>query len=123
MLAAVGCAPPATRVGAPCTMPASFAPFDEPRPPAPAPAPADGLLDTAVAWYQAHGRSRERPGIGCPFAPSCSAYARAALHDHGPVLGLVLIFDRLFVREHVLAGDYYPPVCIAHTLRLDDRVP
>lgn len=118
-----GCAPPAVRVGAPCAAPTAFAPFDEPAKTAPAEPPPDGALDAIVAWYQAHGRSRDLPGVGCPFAPTCSVYARTALRDYGPLLGLVMIVDRLIVREHALAGAYYPAICVAHTVRLDDRVP
>jgi len=82
----------------------------------------DGILDGLVAWYQAHARARTLPGTGCPFAPTCSAYARTALRRYGP-LGVILIFDRLFVREHAVAGAYYPTICVAHTTRLADGVP
>lgn len=82
----------------------------------------DGLLDALVAWYQHHGRARTLPGTGCPFAPTCSAYARTALHRYGP-LAVILIIDRLIVREHVVAGAYYPATCVAHTTRLVDDVP
>jgi putative component of membrane protein insertase Oxa1/YidC/SpoIIIJ protein YidD len=32
----------------------------------------------------------------CYMLPSCSAYAKQALAEYGPVLGLLLIIDRLF---------------------------
>jgi len=116
---------PVARVGAPCVGPRPFAPFDErsaapvdaPREPAP-----DGALDAIVAWYQDHGRARTPPGVGCPFAPTCSVYARDALRRYGP-LGVILIVDRLFVREHAVAGAYYPTICVARTTRLVDGVP
>jgi len=82
----------------------------------------DGVIDAIVAWYQHHGRARSLPGIGCPFAPTCSTYARTALHRYGP-LAVILIVDRLIVREHAVAGAYYPAVCVEHTTRLDDGVP
>lgn len=122
------------RVGSHCAGEPSFAPFDDRRPAtsdasAPAAAsgasdaaPPDGLLDAFVAWYQQHGRARTLPGTGCPFAPTCSAYARAALRRYGP-LAVILIVDRLFVREHAVAGAYYPTICVAHTTRLVDGVP
>jgi putative component of membrane protein insertase Oxa1/YidC/SpoIIIJ protein YidD len=121
-LACAACQPPAVRVGAPCASPPVFAPFDAAPPVPHATAAPDGVLDALVAWYQRHGRSREVPGAGCPFAPTCSVYAREALHRYGP-LALILIVDRLLVREHGAAGEYYPAVCVAHTLRLDDDVP
>ena len=110
-------------------MPPTFAPFDQ-RPATPvahadapdADAPPDGLFDAVIASYQRAGRAEVASGGGCPFAPSCSVYARRALHDHGP-LALILILDRLVIREHVAAGAYYPAICVAHTTRLRDDVP
>jgi putative component of membrane protein insertase Oxa1/YidC/SpoIIIJ protein YidD len=123
-VAALACRP-GVRVGAPCASAPAFAPFDDHRPApherAEADAPA-GVLDAIVAGYQHHGRARSLPGVGCPFAPTCSAYARAALHRYGP-LAVILIVDRLIVREHVVAGAYYPAICVAHTTRLVDDVP
>lgn len=84
--------------------------------------PSDGVLDALVAWYQRHARAPGLPGAGCPFAPSCSVYARKALRRYGP-LGLVLVIDRLIVREHPLAPAYYPTTCVRNTTRLDDDVP
>lgn len=110
-------------------MPPAFAPFDDklvsrakPSDPPDADAPAEGAFDALIAWYQRHARAAELPGMGCPFAPSCSRYARGAIHRHGP-LALFLIVDRLLVREHAAAGAYYAPVCVAHATRLDDDVP
>ena len=120
-LAALACRP-APRVGAPCAVPPAFAPFDEHRAAPREPVVADGILDAAIAWYQDHGRARALPGVGCPFAPTCSAYARAALHRYGP-LGVILIVDRLIVREHPVAAAYYPTICVEHTTRLVDGVP
>jgi putative component of membrane protein insertase Oxa1/YidC/SpoIIIJ protein YidD len=120
-LGAAGChAPP--RVGAACAAPPAFAPFDAPRPPAAPAAPSHGVLDALLAWYQDHGRAQVLPGAGCPFTPTCSVYARRAVRRHG-ALGLVLILDRLLVREHVLAPAYYPIACVGHTTRLVDDVP
>ena len=114
---------PGVRVGAPCTVAPVFVPFDAPRSSwTPPPGPPDGLLDGLVAWYQDHGRARSLPGIGCPFAPTCSVYARTALARYGPI-AIVLIVDRLIVREHEAAGSYYPAVCVDRTTRLSDAVP
>jgi putative component of membrane protein insertase Oxa1/YidC/SpoIIIJ protein YidD len=112
---------PTVRVGAPCAGAASFAPFDQ-RAAHLRDEPPDGVLDAAVAWYQQHGRARNLPGVGCPFAPTCSVYARTALGRYGP-LGLILIVDRLIVREHPAAASYYPPTCVGRTTRLVDDVP
>jgi putative component of membrane protein insertase Oxa1/YidC/SpoIIIJ protein YidD len=125
-LAGAACGP-VPRVGAPCEVPRAFAPFDQPRALAPAHAAdgadgADGVLDAVVAWYQDHARAPALPAAGCPFAPTCSVYAREALHRYGP-LGMILIVDRLFVREHPGAAGYYPTTCVAHTTRLVDGVP
>jgi putative component of membrane protein insertase Oxa1/YidC/SpoIIIJ protein YidD len=113
---------PGVRVGASCASAPAFAPFDDHRPAPRDATEPDGLLDALVAWYQHHGRTRTLPGAGCPFAPTCSAYARTALHRYGP-LAVILILDRLIVREHVVAGAYYPAICVEHTTRLADDVP
>lgn len=123
-VAALACRP-SVRVGAPCASAPTFAPFDDHLPVRSGRgehAEPDGVLDAIVAWYQDHGRARSLPGVGCPFAPTCSAYARAALQRYGP-LAVILIVDRLLVREHVAAGAYYPAICVAHTTRLVDDVP
>jgi putative component of membrane protein insertase Oxa1/YidC/SpoIIIJ protein YidD len=118
---AIACRP-VPRVGASCPVARPFKPFDE-RLPAPrhAIAPA-ALLDALLVWYQDRGRARTLPGTGCPFAPTCSVYARTALRRYGP-LGVILIVDRLIVREHPAAAAYYPTICVDHTTRLVDGVP
>jgi putative component of membrane protein insertase Oxa1/YidC/SpoIIIJ protein YidD len=120
-VATIACRP-GVRVGSPCATPRAFAPFDDHRPATHEAAEPDGVLDAVVAWYQHHGRAPVLPGVGCPFAPTCSAYARTALHRYGP-LAVILIVDRLIVREHVIAGAYYPAICVEHTTRLSDGVP
>jgi len=121
LLVVAACGPIA-KVGAPCKTARAFAPFDEPAPPAPRALPPSGVLDAALAAYQRGGRAPELPGTGCPFAPTCSAYARGAL-DHYGAAGVFLVIDRLLVREHLAAGAYYPTICIEHTTRLSDAVP
>jgi len=32
---------------------------------------------------------------GCPMEPHCSAYALTAVEQHGPLMGLMMTFDRL----------------------------
>ena len=118
-IALASCAAP-RRVGSPCGGDRAFAPFDQPAPVA-ATRPPEGVLDELVALYQEHGRARD-PG-GCRFAPTCSAYAREALASWGPIVGLLLIADRLFVRENAYASDYYPLTCVDHATRLDDAIP
>jgi len=34
-------------------------------------------------------------GARCSFSPTCSQFGYGAVHDHGPVLGIVLTADRL----------------------------
>lgn len=120
-IGATSCAAP-PRVGLPCARPVSFQPFDAPRPVAPAAPPPRGALDGALAWYQAHGRAPTLPGGGCPFAPSCSSFARRAVQRYGAA-GLLLILDRLIVREHVVAPAYYPITCVDGRTRLADDLP
>jgi len=43
------------------------------------------------------------PTCGCRFAPTCSHYAREALHEHGLLTGLVLTVRRL-----VKCGPWHP---------------
>jgi putative component of membrane protein insertase Oxa1/YidC/SpoIIIJ protein YidD len=60
--------------------------------------------------------------VGCPFAPTCSVYARTAVAHYGAA-GLLFIVDRFLVREHPVAGAYYPTTCVDHTTRLADDLP
>jgi putative component of membrane protein insertase Oxa1/YidC/SpoIIIJ protein YidD len=94
-----------------CAVRPAFAPWDEraPAPPVEV-APARDLADGLVALYQRRLRAPRRPGEGCLLRPTCSEFARIAL-DRWRVLGLVLIADRLFVREHLWMAGSYPPVC------------
>ena len=119
VLAACG---PIAKVGAPCKTARAFAPFDEAAQPTPRALPPSGVLDAALAAYQSGGRAPEMPGTGCPFAPTCSSYARGALEHYGAA-GVFLVIDRLLVRAHLAAGAYYPTICIEHTMRLSDAVP
>jgi putative component of membrane protein insertase Oxa1/YidC/SpoIIIJ protein YidD len=121
MLAAASCRP-VPRVGSPCAAERAFAPFDAPRPAPPAEVHDHGLLDALVGLYQARGRAPTLPRGGCPFSPTCSHYAREALARYGP-LAVVLIVDRLLVREHAFAPAYYPMICAGNTTRLSDEVP
>ena len=115
-----GCAS-GPRVGSPCAGPPAFLPFDDAKPHT-RPSPPDGILDALVAFYQGNLRAHEPKQAGCPFAPTCSVYAREALHRYGP-FALVLIVDRLIVREHPFAAASYPATCVDHTTRLVDAVP
>ena len=112
MLAAHGCASTPE-----CPKPApSFAPWQRDPiapvlglrlPPPPSLSPSLGLVPTlgqaGFSLYQGISRldlSR------CRFSPTCSRFARQALHDHGAWPGLALVFARLS-RGHAPAP-FYP---------------
>jgi putative component of membrane protein insertase Oxa1/YidC/SpoIIIJ protein YidD len=50
-------------------------------------------LDQAVNFFQKYISPVD--GARCPMYPTCSAYARQALHKHGPLLGIFMTADRL----------------------------
>lgn len=106
----------------PCDPAPAFAPWDGAASSERDRAPPDGAADGLVAVYQRHLRRPALPGQGCPFHPTCSAFAREALARWG-VLGLILIVDRVFIREHPLAGASYAPVCAGGRTRWHDPVP
>jgi putative component of membrane protein insertase Oxa1/YidC/SpoIIIJ protein YidD len=124
-LALVACGAPRP---SPCEPAARFEPWDA----APATAPRDpdrpdggrgaGAADGLIAVYQHWLRRPPLPGVACPFHPTCSVYAREVVRRWG-VLGLVLIYDRLFIREHPLAGATYPPICRGGRTRWHDPAP
>ena len=55
--------------------------------------PAVGPLDQAVRNFQKYISPLD--GARCPMYPTCSDYARQALHKHGPLLGVFMTADRL----------------------------
>lgn len=118
--------------GSPCADSVAFEPWDAPPTAVAAVAvPAEltpdasrgGLAEALLTRYQ---RSLRRPEInaagGCPFEPSCSHFARRAFARYGPV-AMLLIIDRLLIREHPLAGSQYVARCVAHRWRWHDPVP
>jgi putative component of membrane protein insertase Oxa1/YidC/SpoIIIJ protein YidD len=128
-LAAVALAACARGPAAPrCRRVARFAPFDQPAravvaDPLATGAAASGPADGLVATYQRHLRAHVLPGEGCRFRPTCSVYARQALARWG-VLGVLLVVDRLIVREHAFNQRAYLPVCEDHDREgLFDPVP
>ncbi len=50
-------------------------------------------LDQAVRIFQKYISPID--GARCPMYPTCSGYARQALHKHGPLLGMFMTADRL----------------------------
>ncbi len=52
-----------------------------------------GPLDQAVRNFQTYISPIDGPR--CPMYPTCSGYARQALHKHGPLLGVFMTADRL----------------------------
>ncbi len=62
----------------------------------------------------------------CRFHPTCSAYALAALHEHGPLRGLGLALRRL-ARCHPIkwlgSGEGFDPVPHSSTSLSETRAP
>ena len=64
-------------------------------------------------------------GKHCPMYPSCSSYAKQAVHDHGTLLGVMMAFDRLHRCGHDLSfyeivyvdgrPRWYDPPVLLHT--------
>lgn len=50
-------------------------------------------FDRAVRNFQKYISPLD--GARCPMYPTCSAYARQALHKHGALLGIFMTVDRL----------------------------
>lgn len=69
--------------------------------------PITALLDGVIALYQ--WVLSPYLGVNCRYQPSCSAYAREALANHGLVRGGWLALRRLF-RCHPWGGHGYDPV-------------
>jgi len=46
-----------------------------------------------ISFYQNHISGAD--GSRCPMSPSCSEYAAQALEKHGPVMGWIMVFDRV----------------------------
>jgi putative component of membrane protein insertase Oxa1/YidC/SpoIIIJ protein YidD len=82
--------------------------------------PAADVLLPLIGVYREHiGPASIRR---CPFAVSCSAFARDAIERHG-LFGLLLFFDRYLFRENPDAWRHYGVVRVEDgTLRLDDAV-
>jgi putative component of membrane protein insertase Oxa1/YidC/SpoIIIJ protein YidD len=47
-------------------------------------------------------------GARCRFYPTCSAFYREALDEHGYVWALLMVLDRMLYREHAWALKAYP---------------
>ena len=60
-------------------------------------------------------------GDRCPMVPSCSAYAKAALKKHGPLVGGIMAMDRL-VRCGRDEGDISPRVMVTGIPHIFDPV-
>jgi putative component of membrane protein insertase Oxa1/YidC/SpoIIIJ protein YidD len=114
-----------------CSAAQAFAPWD-----AAGPAPgvagggpradrSGGLFTGLIGVYQRRMRAPREPGQGCRLRPTCSAYGRQSLERWG-ALGVLLIADRLVVREHAFMDGSYLPACALDASRdhgLHDPVP
>ena len=106
----VGCLP-RTHPLLSCPTVKAFAPWDAARSTgAKAERQPDGLFAGLIGFYQRRMRPPKLPEQGCRLRPTCSAYGRQSL-DRWRVLGLVLIADRLVVREHAFMTGSYLPAC------------
>jgi len=56
----------------------------------------------------------------CHFYPVCSRYGLIALHRYGPFSAALMTIERVFFREHIYLGYYYPAVMIDATLKYLD---
>ena len=101
----------------------TFGPWDEPQASGGEIAPATGAVDAAVVLYQRSLRRPYLPGDSCPFEPSCSEFARSALAKYPELVAILLIVDRLVVRENSFAPLYHPSVEIEGATYLYDPVP
>jgi len=120
-----GCASTTPPPGSPCEVSRPFEPWDTAAVTAPPPpiAPAGGLADALLATYQRSLRRPEQGAAGgCPFEPTCSHFARQAFDRYG-LAGLLLVVDRLLIREHPLAGNSYVSTCVGGRVRWHDPVP
>lgn len=125
LVVAGGCAASTPLPGSPCEVARSFEPWDSAAVTAPPPpnAHAGGLADALLATYQRSLRRPEKGSAGgCPFEPSCSHFARQAFDRYG-LAGLLLVVDRLLIREHLLAGDRYVSTCAGGRWRWHDPLP
>ena len=76
-------------------------------------ASTSNLPDSFVSFYQRHlTRPRSSRRGFCPFVPTCSVYARAAMQRYGELAGLFLSLDRLLIREPAGGHGAYPTVCV-----------
>ena len=112
MLAAltVGCVP-RTHPLLSCPTLTAFAPWDAARGAEANPDRAPGgLFAGLIGFYQRRMRPPKLPEQGCRLRPTCSAYGRQSL-DRWRGLGVLLIADRLVVREHAFMTGSYLPTC------------
>lgn len=110
--------------GSPCTAGRSFEPWDQvSEAVTTSDVPTDGgAAGSLIAFYQTHLRRPTLPGEDCPFQPTCSNFAQQALGRHG-VVGLLLVVDRLLVREHPFGAINYEGTCEHGRWRWRDPVP
>lgn len=62
--------------------------------------------DRLAALYQE--RLSVLDGARCMFHPTCSAFFREALRDHGPLWATLMVIDRLLYRENRASLYRYP---------------
>ena len=92
-----------------------------------APNPSTGYLTgrtTQVLLLGAVGLYQEQlsplKGFKCPSWPSCSGFALRSLRTRGALQGTLMVLDRLFIREHLGMGAFYPLVRVDGLVRYYD---
>ena len=65
--------------------------------PAEAERPAGSIASTPFLWMLSFYQRTIGPVVSgrCPMYPTCSQYSAEAVHEHGPVIGIVMTADRM----------------------------
>lgn len=61
-----------------------------------------------------------KKGFHCPSWPSCSGFALRSMRRTGPLQGMLMTLDRLFIREHNGMGSFYMRIRLPDGVRYYD---